>query len=90
MDEKKDVLDKGGYIFDDDGCGIAAVFDLRDGDKDDCRWRPFLFGVVTLETEVSNDDFCLAIAALISTVVTFLFFRDDDTIVNVDNECRIR
>ena len=85
IDEKKEVLLKGGYILDDDGCDIAAVFDLRDGDKDEFLWRPGWFGLVMGDIEVSTVACCLAITAFILTVVTFLFFFDGDTIANVDN-----
>ena len=89
IDEKKDVLDNGGHVLDDDGCEMAAVFDLRDGDKDDCLGRRFRLGLATEEIEASSVDFCFAIAAFISTVVTFRFFRDGDSIVNVDNDGRL-
>ena len=85
IDEKKEVLLKGGYILDDDGCNIAAVFDLKDGDKDECHWRPCLFGLVVVDMGARTVVCCLANAAFILTVVIFLFFFDGETIANVDN-----
>ena len=85
-DEKKGVLTKGGHALDNDGCDIVAVFDLRDGDNDECRWRPGMFVLVMADTEVINVVFCLAIAGFISTVVDFLFFFEGDAIANVDND----
>lgn len=82
------MLLNGGCVFDDDGCDVAAVFDLKDGDKELRLWRPGLLGLVIVDVteEVSTAFFSLDVAALILVVVTFLFFFDGDTIVNANAE----
>ena len=88
------MLLNGGHALDGDGCDIAAVFALRDGDNDEFRWRPDRLGLVMGDIiEVSTFDcsaFLVAITSFILRVVTFLFFFDGDNIANVDNDGRFR
>ena len=77
---KNDVLLKCRCILADDGWDMSAVFDLREGDKDDSHWLPGLFGLVVVVKATIIVDYFIADASFIWTVVTLRFFFDGDTI----------
>ena len=76
------MLLKGGCVFDEDGCDMEAVLDLRAGDKDVFR-RLGLFGLVVVLTGTRTVDCLVASAAFISTAMTLRFFFDGDTIAKL-------
>ena len=78
MEEKNDVIDNGGWIFDDDGWGMATVFDFNDGDNDVRPERLDLFGLEVDPSMIVEEE---RFASIIFLTVTFLFFFDGDDMV---------
>ena len=81
IDEKKDALASGGWILDEDGWDIEAVFDFNDADNDELRERRCWFD--GLDIVVRTVDW-LDLALIIFRAVTFRFFFDGDTIVDYE------
>ena len=81
IDEKKDALVSSGWILDEDGWDIEAVFDFNDGDNDELRERRCWFD--ELDIVVRTVDW-LDLALIIFRTVTFHFFFDGDAIVDYE------
>ena len=81
MDEKNNVFVNGGWIFNDNGWAIAAVFDCYDGDNDACPERLDLFGLLAEPASMTVEEERLA--AFIFLTVTFLFFFEGEVMLVV-------